>query len=202
MQKLFENWRGFINEEQLSDSEFLQNIKSGDQVLRGKFQEEGIQLCSQVTKQSHPDRGDYTPSCSNEWSKIIDLDNFIKDFIGRYKDQGSRSGDVFGDLSKEEVFLKRQFKFTSFSDKDWEMYWLKVQHLDRHPNKQFEGLKILEKHLGKFHKLHKNLLFRIASNRKLIQPEGTINLDKLDRALAGLGVKWEDLYNKVMNTVQ
>ena len=187
MQKLFENWRGFINEEQLSDSEFLQNIKSGDQVLRGKFQEEGIQLCSQVTKQSHPDRGDYTPSCSNEWSKIIDLDNFIKDFAEAGADIITFHPEATPDTSNTIKLIKKENKKVGISLKPKSKIELIEEHLEHvdlilimSVEPGFGGQKFMPEVLEKIKNL-KELLLKKDLNID-IEVDGGINFENCSRA--------------------
>lgn len=173
MKLLLENWKRYLKEEVETDSQFLQRMIVGDQQLRNLFQKD--------------------MDAAGGWSQEL-LDKFIE------KHKTSKD-DVFGDSSRKQEFLKKEptFKYSSFSDEDWNNWIILVMHLDSHEDIQLKGLNILEKQFGKLSPQHKKLLWRIGSNRKLIDiPSGyVVSLVNIEGEAKKFGVDWEQLYSQV-----
>ena len=173
MKTLLENWKYYIKEQVETDSQFMQRMIVGDQQLRNLFQK---------------DIAD-----AGGWSQEL-----LNKFVEKHK---TSKDDVFGDSSRVQEFLKREpsFKYSSFSDEDWNNWIILVMHLDNHEDMQLKGLDILEEEFGKLSPQHKKLLWRIGSNRKLIKiPSGYIvPLVNIENEAKKFGVDWNDLYNKI-----
>jgi len=84
--------------------------------------------------------------------------------------------DVFGDEERLKKFMSLNFPFNSFSEKDWENYWLLSQHADLYPDFQKNALETITKHLGKDNDYYKYLSDRISCNSKGTQKYGTQNI--------------------------
>lgn len=175
MKNLFENWKRYLKEEVETDSQFIQRMIVGDQQLRNLFQKD--------------------MDAAGGWSQEL-----INKFVDKHK---TSKDDVFGDSSRAQEFLKREptFKYSNFSNDDWNNWIILVMHLDNHEDMQLKGLDILEKQekFGKLSPQQKKLLWRIGSNRKLIDiPSGYIvSLDNIEDEAKKFGVNWNDLYNKI-----
>ena len=86
----------------------------------------------------------------------------------------NRSADnVFGDKERLGKFMSLDFNFNSFSDKDWENYWLLSQHADLYPDFQKNALEMITKHLGKGNDYYEYLYDRISCNSRGTQKFGT-----------------------------
>ncbi len=173
MKLLLENWKRYIKEGVETDSQFMQRMIVGDQELRNLFQKD--------------------IAAAGGWSQEL-----VDKFVEKHK---TSKDDVFGDSSRAQEFLKREpsFKYSSFSDEDWNKWIIFVMHLDNHEDMQLKGLDILEKKFGKLSPQHKKLLWRIGSNRKLIKiPSGYIvSLDNIEDEAKKFGVNWETLYSQI-----
>lgn len=173
MKLLLENWKSYIKEQVETDSQFLQRMIVGDQQLRNLFQK---------------DMAD-----AGGWSQEL-----VNKFVEKHK---TSKDDVFGDSSRQQEFLKREpsFNYSSFSNEDWDNWLIFVMHLDKHEDMQLKGLDKLEEYFPKLSPQQKKLLWRIGSNRKLIDiPSGYIvSLDNIEDEAKKFGVNWEDLYKEV-----
>ena len=173
MKLLLENWKRYIKEGVETDSQFMQRMIVGDQQLRNLFQK---------------DIAD-----AGGWSQEL-----LNKFVEKHK---TSKDDVFGDSSRAQEFLKREpsFKYSSFSDEDWNNWIILVMHLDNHEDMQLKGLDILEKKFGKLSPQQKKLLWRIGSNRKLIKiPSGyTVSLVNIENEAKKFKVDWETLYSQI-----
>lgn len=156
-----------------SSSQFLEKMFKEDQELRNLFAKD------------MEDAGG--------WSQEL-VDKFIKK-------HRTKSNDVFGDEMRKEEFIKKEptFDYSSFSNDDWNKYFILVMHMDNIPKMQYKALDIFEDKFGKFSPYHKNLLFRIARRMNLINaPEDyKISIDNIDDEAKKFGVNWEDIYSQV-----
>ena len=174
MKTLLENWKHYIKEEVETDSQFMQRMIVGDQQLRNLFQKD--------------------IAAAGNWSQEL-----VNKFVDKHK---TSKDDVFGDSSRAQEFLKREptFRYSNFSNDDWNKWIIFVMHLDKHEDMQLKGVKILEKQFGKLSPQQKKLLWRIGSNRKLIKiPSGyTVSLDNIEDEAKKFNVDWEELFSKVV----
>jgi hypothetical protein len=108
--------------------------------------------------------------------------NFVLDkFDGNYeraakeyaKLKNRSFDDIFGDKERMEKFIPIDFDFNSFSDEDWENYWLMSQHADMYPNFQKKALNVIEKYLGLNNELYYYLYDRISCRESGTQKYGT-----------------------------
>ncbi len=174
MKLLLENWKHYLSEQQEDDSVFLQRMIKGDQELRGLF-----------TKDIEKAGG---------WSQEL-----VNKFVEKHKTQ---KDDVFGDRTRMEEFIQREpsFNYSGFSDDDWKSYYIFVMHMDNYPNMQFKALKLFKDEFGKDSNRYKNLLFRMARHRGLIDipKDYKVNLDNIEDEAKKFGVNWEELSFKVV----
>ena len=75
-----------------------------------------------------------------------------------------------------EKFTPIYFDFDSFSDDDWENYWLISQHADMYPNFQKDALETISQYLGKDNDNYRYLHDRISCRQTGTQKYGTQNI--------------------------
>jgi len=103
------------------------------------------------------------------WSQAL-LDKFIAD-------HGTTPDDVFGSASVERdlMTLMPTLDFSSFSEDNWNDFWLLSQHMDNHPDFQRSALHSIKEHRGHESEEYKMLLWRIAGN--IEGTHGTVPFD-------------------------
>ena len=76
------------------------------------------------------------------------------------------ANDVFGDLARQQKFMKMTFNFDKFTDQDWDNYWMMSQHCDHDRPFQQKALDIIKQYLGDSHSHYKYLSDRISCGLK------------------------------------
>ena len=76
------------------------------------------------------------------------------------------ANDVFGDLARQQKFMKMTFNFDKFADQDWDDYWMMAQHCDHDRPFQQKALDIIKQYLGDSHSHYKYLSDRISCGLK------------------------------------
>lgn len=84
--------------------------------------------------------------------------------------------DIFGERERLISFTKMDFNFETFSDSDWNNYWLLSQHCDFDVLYQRRALKNIEKYKGRDSSEYKYLYDRISCNLYGTQKYGTQNI--------------------------
>jgi hypothetical protein len=156
-----------------TDSQFLKRMISGDQELRLLFQKD--------------------IDSTGRWSQEL-----VDKFVEKNKTQ---KDDVFGDTIRMEEFIQREpsFNYSEFSDDDWKSYYIFVMHMDNYPKIQFKALRLFEDQFEKNSNRYKNLLFRMARHRGLVNipKDYKVNLDNIEDEAKKFGVDWDQLSSKV-----
>jgi len=83
------------------------------------------------------------------------------------------ANDVFGDLARQQKFMKMTFNFDKFADQDWDDYWMMAQHCDHDRSFQQKALDIIKQYLGDSHSHYKYLSDRISCGLKGTQKYST-----------------------------
>ena len=83
------------------------------------------------------------------------------------------ANDVFGDLARQQKFMKMTFNFDKFTDQDWDNYWMMSQHCDHDRPFQQKALDIIKQYLGDSHSHYKYLSDRISCGLKGTQKYST-----------------------------
>ena len=174
MKLLIESWKRYLSEQQQeTDSVFLQRMIKGDQELRNLFAKDVKE--------------------AGGWSQEL-----VNKFIIKHN---TAKDDAFGDRTRMEEFIQREpsFNHSGFSDEDWNNYYIFVMHMDNYPKMQFKALKLFEDKFGRFSDKHKNLLFRMARHREMINiPKNyTLNLNIIDDEAKKFNVDWQELSSKL-----
>ena len=121
---------------------------------------------------------------AQDQSERNEYKNFVKSQAGGDWSKGAKmyallkkrpSNDIFGDAARLNQFMKMEFDFDKFTDKDWKNYWLLAQHCDNNRDFQKNALSIIEKYLGTDHSHYKYLYDRISINLTGKQKYGTQN---------------------------
>lgn len=81
--------------------------------------------------------------------------------------------DIFGEKERLNSFTKMIFDFDTFTDTDWDNYWLLSQHCDFDVKFQQRALEIIEKYKGQDSNKYKYLYDRISCNLTGTQKFGT-----------------------------
>jgi hypothetical protein len=161
-----------------TDSQFLQRMIKGDQELRLLFQKD--------------------IDAAGRWSQEL-----VDKFVEKNK---TRKGHIFGDTIRMKEFIKREqlFNYSGFSDEDWKSYYIFVMHMDNYPKMQFKALRLFEDQFGKDSNRYKNLLFRMARHRGLINipSDYIINLDNIDDEAKKFGVDWNKLLSRLIKIIK
>lgn len=125
-------------------------------------------------------------------SSLVDQDqnerNEYKDFVEKNANNDYQKGavlwaklknrpadDVFGDKERFNKFKNTNFDHSTFSNKDWENYWVMSQHADHDREFQKHALGKIEQHLGKDNDMFKYLSDRIEMAERGTQTYGTQN---------------------------
>ena len=58
------------------------------------------------------------------------------------------ANDIFGDLARQQQFMKMKFDFDKFTEQDWADYWIIAQHCDHSRQFQQQALSIIKRYLG------------------------------------------------------
>ena len=58
------------------------------------------------------------------------------------------ANDIFGDLARQQQFMKMKFDFDKFTEQDWFDYWITAQHCDDFRQFQQQALSIIKRYLG------------------------------------------------------
>ena len=83
--------------------------------------------------------------------------NFVHTQAGDDFEQGAKlwaakkkrpANDIFGDLARQQQFMKMKFDFDKFTEQDWADYWITAQHCDDFRQFQQQALSIIKKYLG------------------------------------------------------
>ena len=138
-----------FDKKQNSQSDILTNLKNQDQEERREYQK--------FTQTKF--NGDYERA-AKEYAKL----------------KNRRFDDIFGDKERMEKFIPIYFDFDSFSDDDWENYWLISQHADMYPNFQKDALETISQYLGKDNDNYRYLHDRISCRQTGTQKYGTQNI--------------------------
>jgi len=93
---------------------------------------------SNLTNQDQSERQIYSKFVQNKFKG--DYEKGAKAYA---KLKNRSEDDVFGDEERLKKFMSLNFNFNSFSDKDWENYWLLSQHADLYPDFQKNALKTI-----------------------------------------------------------
>jgi hypothetical protein len=88
--------------------------------------------------------------------------------------------DIFGEKKRLLSFAKMKFDFNTFSNSDWNNYWLLSQHCDFDINFQQHALSNIEKHKGQDSKEYKYLYDRISCSLSGTQKFGTQSICEVD----------------------
>jgi len=83
------------------------------------------------------------------------------------------ANDIFGDDARLQEFMRIKFDFGSFTNQDWEGFWLLSQHADAYPGFQQQALRAIEKHLGQDNDHYRYLADRISCAKTGQQKYGT-----------------------------
>ena len=108
--------------------------------------------------------------------------NFVRTQAGGDFEQGAKlwaakkkrpADDIFGDLARQQQFMKMKFDFDKFTEQDWADYWIIAQHCDHSRQFQQQALSIIKRYLGSDHKHFKWLSDRISCGFTGTQTYGT-----------------------------
>jgi len=108
--------------------------------------------------------------------------NFVHTQAGDDFEQGAKlwaakkkrpANDIFGDLARQQQFMKMKFDFDKFTEQDWADYWITAQHCDDFRQFQQQALSIIKQYLGPDHKHYKWLSDRISCGFTGTQTYGT-----------------------------
>lgn len=123
------------------------------------------------------------------WSQAL-LDKFIAV-------HGTSPDDVFDSASVERdlIALTPSLDFSSFSEENWNDFWLFSQHMDKYPDFQRSALRSIKEHRGSNSEEYKKLLWRIAGAIQGVQNNAPFDLSKINEA----GIDWQHLESIVGN---
>ena len=101
--------------------------------------------------------------------------NFVRTQAGGDFEQGAKlwaakkkrpADDIFGDLARQQQFMKMKFDFDKFTEQDWADYWIIAQHCDHSRQFQQQALSIIKRYLGTDHAYYKeNNYYEFLSDR-------------------------------------
>ena len=128
-------------------------------------------LLSQMSNKDQLERNEYQKFVQNKFNG--DYNKGAKEFA---KIKNRKENNIFGDKERLEKFIKINFDFDNFNEKDWDNYWLLTQHSDFYPEFQKKSLDIIEKYLGKDNENYKYLYDRISCSENGTQKYGTQNI--------------------------
>jgi hypothetical protein len=94
--------------------------------------------------------------------------------------KGRPSDDIFGDSANQDRFMKMTFDFDTFTDDDWNNYWMMAQHCDKNRDFQRQALAAIEKYQGQDHSHYHYLYDRISCGTTGTQKYGTQNGCNID----------------------
>jgi hypothetical protein len=126
-------------------------------------------------------------ACDQE--ERIEYGNFVRTQVGGDGEQGAKlwaekkkrpANDIFGDLARQQQFMKMKFDFDKFSEQDWADYWIIAQHCDDFRQFQQQALSIIKQYLGTDHKHYKWLSDRISCGLTGTQTHGTQDMCNKD----------------------
>jgi pyrimidine deaminase RibD-like protein/GNAT superfamily N-acetyltransferase len=101
--------------------------------------------------------------------------------------KGRPSDDIFGDSANQDRFMKMTFDFDTFTDDDWNNYWMMAQHCDKNRDFQRQALAAIEKYQGQDHSHYHYLYDRISCGTTGTQKYGTqdgCNIDSVNENFA------------------
>ena len=105
-----------------------------------------------------------------------------------YAQLKGRPGDsIFGDEERQDRFMKMKFDFDTFTDDDWDNYWMMAQHCDKNRDFQRQALAAIEKYQGQDHGHYHYLYDRISCGTTGTQKYGTqdgCNIDSVNENFA------------------
>jgi hypothetical protein len=141
-----------------------------------KFKKQGID------ESVSPENEELSSLATSDQLERVSYKKFVEDrFKGDYT-MGSREyakikkrnlSDIFGDEPRLKKFIGLNLNFDSFSEKDWENYFILAQHCDFNHTHQKLCLKVIERYLGKNNDHYKYLCDRINCNQTGNQIYGT-----------------------------
>ena len=101
--------------------------------------------------------------------------DFVRTQAGGDFEQGAKlwaakkkrpANDIFGDLARQQQFMKMKFDFDKFTEQDWADYWIIAQHCDHSRQFQQQALSIIKRYLGTDHAYYKeNNYYEFLSDR-------------------------------------
>lgn len=94
------------------------------------------------------------------------------------------ANDVFGDLARQQQFMKMKFNFDKFTEQDWDDYWVMAQHCDHTRQFQQQALGIIKQYLGTENSHYRYLSDRISCGLSGTQKYGTQNICNMDAELS------------------
>jgi len=118
-----------------------------------------------------------------------EFEEFLKSQAGRDNTQSAKlwaakkkrpANDIFGDLARQQQFIKMKFDFDKFTEQDWADYWIIAQHCDDFRQFQQQALSIIKQYLGTGHKHYKWLSDRISCGLTGTQTHGTQDMCNKD----------------------
>lgn len=93
---------------------------------------------------------------------------------------GRQLDDLFNERSNMNKFINMKFDFNTFTEDDWQNYWLLAQHADFNRNFQQQALGIIAQHLGNDSTQYKYLYDRISCGTNGTQKYGTQDTCEID----------------------
>lgn len=104
-----------------------------------------------------------------------EFEDFVHTQAGGDFEQGAKlwaakkkrpADDIFGDLARQQQFMKMKFDFDKFTEQDWADYWIIAQHCDHSRQFQQQALSIIKRYLGTDHAYYKeNNYYEFLSDR-------------------------------------
>jgi hypothetical protein len=94
--------------------------------------------------------------------------------------KGRPRDSIFGDEERQNRFMKMKFDFDTFTDDDWNNYWMMAQHCDKNRDFQRQALAAIEKYQGQDHSHYHYLSDRISCGTTGTQKYGTQNGCNID----------------------
>jgi hypothetical protein len=101
--------------------------------------------------------------------------------------KGRPRDSIFGDEERQDRFMKMKFDFDTFTDDDWDNYWMMAQHCDKNRDFQRQALAAIEKYQGQDHSHYHYLYDRISCGTTGTQKYGTqdgCNIDSVNENFA------------------
>lgn len=130
---------------------------------------------SSLVNQDQSERNEYAKfvksQADGDWSKGAKMYAKLKN---------RSSDDIFGEKERLQQFMTMKFDFNSFTDTDWNDYWVLAQHCDTNRKFQQRALAIIKKYQGDDHTNYKYLYDRVSCGTTGSQKYGTQDICKID----------------------